>query len=94
MLGSNGVAGLSVGLEIIQFLIFCVALIALLVGWRREVTGGVVSCVAMLTFYALEYSSTGRLPDGIVFPGMLLAGVCYIIYGLTARRNSSREPKR
>jgi len=50
--------------------------IGLIVAWRKDWLGGIISILSFAGFYILHYFSSGRLPKGpwffiIAFPGIL-----------------------
>jgi hypothetical protein len=63
----------------------------LLLGWKREVAGGVLSLGALAVFYAIELAVNGRLPHGWVWRLLAVPGVLYLISagGGNARRRGA-----
>jgi len=68
-------SGLRANLQFLAFLV--IAPLGLLIGWRRELLGAAMTLVAMLGFYALEYTATGRLP-GWAFSLFFVPPVLYL----------------
>ncbi len=53
----------------------------LLLAWRFERFGGLVTIVSVLLFYALEYFSRGRFPGGFAFLLFSAPGVIFVYCG-------------
>ncbi len=59
--------------------------IGLLLGWWRELTGGVVALSSMVIFYALMFASSGKLPTGPYFAILAAPGLLFLLAGLWSR---------
>jgi len=65
--------------EAIQMILFLTTCVGLIVAWRWPLVGGVISTGGMLLFFAVEFAVAGRLPNGLVFPLMLLSGILFLL---------------
>jgi hypothetical protein len=62
------------GVDEIQ-MIFWTACIGMMVAWRWQVIGGVLSLGGMILFFAVEFAVNGGLPRGRLLYLMLLPGI-------------------
>jgi len=58
----------------IQLALLITSVVAMLLGWWRELAGAVISLLALLGFLVLEASAIGRLPTLTAAYAMLLPG--------------------
>lgn len=66
------------------------ALLGLVAAWFSDLAGGLLILGGMAAFYALNFSATGRLPGGWVFPLMFVPGVL-LLAGFAWRQLSDRH---
>jgi hypothetical protein len=76
------------GIEVIQMVFFWTACIGMLVAWRWQVIGGVLSLGGMIFFFTVEVAVTGRSPGGFFYL-MLVPGVLFLLSGFLRRRRSA-----
>lgn len=57
-------------------------LVGLLIAWRYELVGGLISIASLATFYLWNYIATGRFPTGPYLLLMALPGVLFVISAL------------
>jgi hypothetical protein len=69
-------------LEAVQKTLFLTACVGLVVAWRWQFAGGVLSTVAMVLFLTIEFEVTGGFPKGLVFDLMLVASILFLVCGL------------
>jgi hypothetical protein len=74
--------------EAVQHVFFFTALAGMILAWRWPLTGGAISIVGILMFFAVEFAVTGRLPHGL-FPLMPLPGILFLLSGIISRRMSA-----
>jgi len=67
---------------------FAMIWIGFLVGWRWQGTGAALIIGGEIGFYLLHYVTTGfgRLPQGWVFPSLVIPGLLFLAYSLRERR--------
>ena len=70
-------------MEQIMKVIFLISCAGLIVGWKCEGAGGAITTLAMLAFFVLEFSITGRFPPGWAFEVIALPGLFFILAVLT-----------
>jgi hypothetical protein len=58
-----------------MMLTFLVCHVGMVVLWRWELAGGMMSVMGMTGFYTIEYISSGKLPGGWVLPVCFLPGI-------------------
>ncbi|MBX3359784.1 MAG: hypothetical protein KF745_15315 [Phycisphaeraceae bacterium] len=59
--------------------------LGMILGWWRELWGGVLTVLSLAAFYALSFGLTGRPPGGPYFVIFALPGVLFLACGLLAR---------
>lgn len=57
----------------------------LLIGWWRELLGGVITLASLAVFYGLMRTFSHRFPPGPYFAVLALPGLLFVIVGLWAR---------
>ncbi len=65
-------------------MIFALGLLVIpgyVLGWRWEVTGGVMGLAGMVLFYGINFAASGRFPGGPVFPVMFAPPLLYLLAG-------------
>ena len=77
--------------EALMMVAFAAVWIGLILGWRWELAGGLLTLVGMTAFYLLDYAFSGTWPRGPYFLLLASPGLLFVIYGLWARTNS-RSP--
>jgi hypothetical protein len=77
------------GPEQLEFLGVAMIALGVLVGWWRNVAGGILSLAGFALFCAVEFAVNGAAPGG-VFPLFCLPGVSLILAGLLGPRSSGR----
>ena len=60
----------------------------LLLGWRRELAGGILALTGLALFCAVELTVNGRMPRGPAWPLIAVPGILYLIVG--GARHASR----
>jgi len=65
--------------ESLMMLAFFTVWLGYLIGWKMEITGGVMTLAGIAAFYLLDYGFSGSFPGGPVFPLMGIPGVLYIL---------------
>lgn len=76
--------------EIIGFLFFPVGIgIGLILGWKNELVGGLVSVASLVLFYVWNYTVAGYFPAGPWFLLLVAPGFLFLIAGLLNRNPSS-----
>jgi len=89
-LGNGGFNPLALRpVEAIQMTLFLTTCIGLVIAWRWPLTGGAISTVGILLFFAIEFVVAGRFPKGPVFPLMLLPGILFLLSSFLKRRTSA-----
>jgi len=63
----------------------------LMIAWRHEALGGVISLVAVI-FYLLNYAKAGRFPRGWAFFGFQSQQFCFFWIGFRLRRKNTQRP--
>jgi hypothetical protein len=74
---------------------FTAAWLGLLVGWRWELIGGLLTVGAMIAFYLLDYLFSGTLPRGPYFLLIFSPSMLFLICGWLMRqepRSCSAQP--
>lgn len=69
---------------------FFVAIVGMLVLWRWELIGGLMVVIGMAVFYTINFTASGRLPGGWVFPLCFLPGILAMVcWSLTKRKDGT-----
>ena len=61
--------------------------LGLLLGWKWELCGGLLTVGGMAAFYLLNYVFSGTFPRGPFFLLFASPGLLFIYYGLQTRKN-------
>jgi len=77
------------GVEPIQMVFFWIACIGMVIAWRWQVVGGMLSLAGMILFFAVEFAVNGRLPRGLLLYLMLLPGILFMVDGFIRRSMSA-----
>ena len=67
------------GIELAMSAVFWAALAGMIVLWRWEGIGGLLTLGGMLAFYGLNFAASGKLPGGWVLPLCYLPGVLALV---------------
>ena len=78
------------GREAALMVAFAAAWLGLVLGWRWELVGGLVTVGAMAAFYLLDYAFSGSFPRGPYFLLFFSPSLLFILCGL--RQPSGDEP--
>jgi hypothetical protein len=62
--------------------------VGMLLAWRWETLGGVITLLSLLGFYMVLYSDKGRFPEGFWFALFALPGLIFLICGLRSRKQT------
>jgi hypothetical protein len=65
---------------------FAVAWLGLLLGWKWELAGGLLTVCGVAAFYLLDYLFSGTFPRGPFFLLLASPGLLFLYCGLQARR--------
>lgn len=69
------------------------ALCGLLLAWRWEMKGGMLTTLSMIALYGIHFMrSGGRLPRGWVFPSLLMLGFLYMLCGVFSSKGRPHQP--
>ncbi|MGI5836351.1 MAG: DUF7670 domain-containing protein [Chloroflexota bacterium] len=69
--------------EFVQFVFFPIGVaIGMVLGWRRELLGGVVAVFSLAMFYLSHFGVTGKIPSGPWFLIFTLPGILFFALGL------------
>jgi hypothetical protein len=66
--------------------LFWTACIGMVIAWRWQVIGGVLSLGGMILFFAVEFAMRGGLPRALFLYLMLLPGLLFLLSALMRRR--------
>jgi hypothetical protein len=69
-------------LMMISFLVFWSGLI---IGWKREMAGGLTCLFSIAVLYMVDYLFTGSFPRGPYFPILTIPGFLYLYVGIRKR---------
>lgn len=69
--------------------VLLVALSGMLVAWRRELLGGLMIVAGMTAFYLINFTVSGQLPGGWVFPLCFVPGILALVCWLSRRTPAS-----
>jgi hypothetical protein len=72
--------------EIVSAVLFVAMLAGLVVGWWRELAGGLLILVGFAAFMASEYVGTGDMGMGGIFMLFPFSGALFLIYWWLARK--------
>ena len=76
------------GRETAMMIAFAAAWLGLLLGWRWELVGGLLTVSAMIAFYLLDYAFSGSFPRGPYFLLFFSPSLLYVYCGWQARTRS------
>jgi hypothetical protein len=78
------------GIEVPQMALFWTACIGMVLAWRWQAMGALLSVGGLILFFAVECAVTGRLPKGLFFYLMLLPGILFLMSSVINRRMQAR----
>jgi hypothetical protein len=73
--------------ETTMMVAFVAVLLGLLLGWRWELYGGLLTVCGMIAFYLLDYLFSGTLPRGPFFLIFASPSLLFLYCGLQTRKN-------
>lgn len=77
--------------ETAMMIAFFAVWLGLVLGWRWELAGGLLTVCGMIAFYLLDYAFSGTFPRGPFFLLIAFPSLLFIYCGLETRR--SRKPE-
>lgn len=70
--------------EVLGFTFFPIGIVAgMIVGWKWELTGGLVSILSLIGFYIWQFMPAGEIPAGPWFMIFTSPAVLFLVAGLT-----------
>ena len=78
--------------ETAMMIAFAGAWLGLILGWRWELIGGLLTMGAMIAFYLLDYLFSRTFPRGPYFLLFFSPGLLFLICGWLMRRRSRSNP--
>ena len=67
--------------------------VGLLLGFKREIEGGVVALAGLAVIAGIELAVHQRLPGGWVWPVLAIPGALYLVVGLAERGGGGRAAR-
>ena len=77
--------------ESLMMAVFVAVWLGLVLGWKWELAGGLLTVCAMAAFYLLDYGFSGTFPRGPFFLILASSGVLFITSALLDRGKSAGE---
>jgi len=77
--------------EILMMLAFFALWLGLLLGWRWELLGGLLTLCAVMVFYALNFLITGKFPGGPFFLILAFPSLLFLYCGWQKRKSKNVE---
>jgi len=71
--------------ENLMTLAFIGVFIGLIIGWKWELTGGILILAGLILFYLLDFLFSGTFPRGVIFPYFAIPGILFILSGLLSK---------
>lgn len=71
--------------ETLIVIAFLTAFLGLLLGWKWEIFGGLLTVCGVAAFYLLDYLFSGKAPQGPFFLIFALPGLLFLYCGLRTR---------
>jgi hypothetical protein len=71
---------------------FAAVWLGLVLGWRWEVLGGLLTVGGLVAFYVLDYAFSGTLPRGPYFLILASPGLLFLYSGLRTRKRPDTDP--
>jgi hypothetical protein len=73
--------------ELLEFVFFPLGVIGgLMIAWRHEALGGVISLGSFVIFYLLNYAKAGRFPRGWAFFGFSIPAILFLLNWLQIKK--------
>jgi len=72
--------------ETAMMIAFVVLFLGLLLGWKWELAGGLLTICGLATFYILDYAFSGSFPRGPFFLIFAAPGVLFLYLGWMSRK--------
>ena len=79
------------GRETAMMIAFATAWLGLLLGWRWELAGGLLTVGAMIAFYLLDYAFSGTFPRGPYFLLFFSPSLLFLYCGWQTQKESSQR---
>jgi hypothetical protein len=79
------------GRETALMVAFAAAWLGLVLGWRWELVGGLLTVGAMVAFYLLDYAWSGSFPRGPYFLLFFSPSLLFLYCGWQTRKESSQR---
>jgi hypothetical protein len=77
--------------EILLMFIFFILWLGLLLGWKWELLGGLLTLCAVIVFYALNFLFAGILPGGPFFLIFSFPSLLFLYCGWQNRKDTNTE---
>ncbi|MBN1385063.1 MAG: hypothetical protein JW983_09310 [Elusimicrobia bacterium] len=92
-IGEGGGNPFRLGLRVlIHHLFFPLGVMAgMIIAWKREGLGGLITVVSVIIFYILNFASCGRFPKGPWFAIISSPGLLFIFYWLLNKKSARSE---
>ena len=89
----NPSSGPPQGMEWVMLALFPTGvLLGIVLGWRWELWGGIISVASFLAFYAIEFAMSGDLADGPFFLLVAAPGFLFLWCGIVNKRSTQPLP--
>lgn len=62
----------------------------LLLAWRWEAVGGVLSLLCLASFYVVHWFGSGRFPTGWAFAALTVPGLLFLLTAVASARTAAR----
>ncbi|MCD4708369.1 MAG: hypothetical protein K8S62_11615 [Candidatus Sabulitectum sp.] len=72
--------------ETLMMISFFAVWLGLILGWKRELTGGLLTVCGFAAFYLLDYLFSGSFPRGPFFLLLASPGLLYLYCGIKCRK--------
>ncbi len=72
--------------ETLMMISFFAVWLGLILGWKRELTGGLLTVCGLVVFYILDYLFSGSFPRGPFFLIFASPGFLYLYCGIKCRK--------
>lgn len=76
-------------IEALQMALFLSTCLGMVIAWRWPLSGGAISTIGILLFFAIEFALAGRFPSGPIFHLMLVPGILFLLSAFLQRRTSA-----
>ena len=77
--------------ESVMMVAFVAVWVGLLLGWKWELAGGLLTVCGMVAFYLLDYAFSGTFPGGLFFLIIAVPGVLFIVCAVLGKRGMDGE---